>query len=176
MNFSMYGWSETEPTLRGAQLATSKRSLVLSRSTFVGSGHWTAHWLGDNWSEWDNLHFSIIGMMQFNQFGMPLVGADICGFIGNSTEELCARWQQLGAFYPFSRNHNVWDAYDQDPGVWEGGRVAKVAKASLEIKYYLLPYLYTLFYHHTVSGGTVVRYEISLISIVELCLIKTSVA
>ena len=57
----------------------------------LGSGRWTAHWLGDNWSEWDNLHFSIIGMMQFNQFGIPLVGADICGFIGNSTEELCAR-------------------------------------------------------------------------------------
>ena len=89
---SMYGWSETEPTLRGARLATGQRSLVLSRSTFVGSGRWTAHWLGDNWSEWDNLHFSIIGMMQFNQFGIPLVGADICGFICNATEELCARW------------------------------------------------------------------------------------
>ena len=154
---SMYGWSETEPTLRGAREATSKRSLVLSRSTFVGSGRWTAHWLGDNWSEWDNLHFSIIGMLQFNQFGVPLVGADICGFIGNSTEELCARWQQLGAFYPFSRNHNVLDGADQDPAVWEGGRVARAARLALETKYSLLPLLYTLFFRHTTQGTTVVR-------------------
>ena len=99
-------------------------------------------------------------MMQFNQFGIPLVGADICGFIGNATEELCGRWQQLGAFYPFSRNHNVWDAYDQDPGVWPGGpdsTVARAARSSLMTKYTLLPFLYTLFYHHSVSGATVVR-------------------
>ena len=104
---SMFGWFQSEPTLTGTRAGTGKRALVLSRSTFLGSGHWAAHWLGDNFSRWSNLHFSIIGMLQFNHFGIPFVGADICGFNENVTPEMCQRWQELGAFYPFARNHNA---------------------------------------------------------------------
>ena len=47
---NLYGWSQSEPTMRALREATGKRGLVVSRSTFVGSGRWVAHWLGDNYS------------------------------------------------------------------------------------------------------------------------------
>ncbi|XP_063595396.1 maltase-glucoamylase-like [Penaeus indicus] len=152
---NLYGWAQAEPTLRAARQSTGKRSLVISRSTFPGSGRWAGHWLGDNRSIWPDMHHSIIGMLEFNLFGIPYIGADICGFFGNTTEELCERWMELGAFYPFSRNHNQIDAVDQDPGLWDS--VAKSSKKALEIRYRLLPYLYTLFYYAHTSGNTVVR-------------------
>jgi len=94
--------------------------------------------------------------MQFNLWGVPLVGADICGFIGPSNAALCQRWQELGAFYTFARNHNGLGNPDQDPGVW-GDAVAASSKAALEVRYTLLPYLYTLFFQHVKSGSAVLR-------------------
>ena len=77
-------------------------------------------------------------------FGIPFVGADICGFMENTTPELCARWFQLGAFYPFSRNHNHLEAQDQEPYAL-GDEVLVTAKISLKTRYSLLKWYYAIF-------------------------------
>lgn len=69
-------------------------------------GKYASRWLGDNFSNIVYLEDSIVGTMLMGIFGIPLAGADICGFIGDTTPELCARWTVVGGFYPFSRNHN----------------------------------------------------------------------
>ena len=88
------------------------------------------------------------------------MGPDICGFLGDTNAELCKRWSALGAFYPFSRNHNGDHNIDEDPAVWlDRGHpeVTKAALNSLRLRYQLLPYLYTLFYHAHNHGITIAR-------------------
>ncbi|GFT05867.1 sucrase-isomaltase, intestinal [Nephila pilipes] len=59
---SLYGWSQSQPSLEGAEKAINARSLVISRSTYPSSGRYAGHWLGDNKSSWDDLRRSIIGL------------------------------------------------------------------------------------------------------------------
>ena len=94
---NLYGWTETLSSLDAVRALGNKRSLIVSRSTFPSSGHYSGHWLGDNHSEWPHLKYNIIGMLEFNFFGSPMIGSDVCGFIANTTEEMCQRWMQLGS-------------------------------------------------------------------------------
>ncbi|XP_066266381.1 sucrase-isomaltase, intestinal-like [Branchiostoma lanceolatum] len=133
-----------------------KRGIIITRANFVGTGQYSGHWLGDNKSAWEDMEWSITGMLEFGLFGIPYIGADICGFLLDTTEQLCQRWMQLGAFYPYSRNHNHNDFIDQDPAVFSQNMIDS-SRDVMMTRYTLLPYLYTLFYHAHVAGTTVVR-------------------
>ncbi|GAM26216.1 hypothetical protein SAMD00019534_093910 [Acytostelium subglobosum LB1] len=153
---NLYGYSETMVTVAAAIDILQTRATVISRSTFPGSGHHAGHWLGDNNSEFADMYYSIPGILNMNMFGIPMVGADICGFGGNTTAELCARWMQLGNFYPFSRNHNAIGSMSQEPYTFNE-EVTAISIAAINGKYTLLPFYYTLFYQAHALGTPVVR-------------------
>ncbi|XP_035038068.2 lysosomal alpha-glucosidase isoform X3 [Hippoglossus stenolepis] len=153
---SLYGLMEAKASASALKRIVAKRPFVISRSTFPSQGMYSGHWLGDNRSQWKDLYSSISGMLTFNLLGIPLVGADICGFSEEPQEELCVRWTQLGAFYPFTRNHNSIDMQPQDPTVFSPlSRTAM--KQALLLRYSLFPVLYTLFHHAHAHGHTVAR-------------------
>uniref|UniRef100_I3JDQ1 alpha-glucosidase n=1 Tax=Oreochromis niloticus TaxID=8128 RepID=I3JDQ1_ORENI len=153
---SLYGWSHSKPTYDALLDVTGKRGIVVTRSTYPSSGKWVGHWLGDNYSGWDQLYKSIIGMMEFSLFGISYTGADICGFFNPAEYEMCLRWSHLGAFYPYSRNHNGKGNPRQDPVAWDA-EFASATRDVLNIRYTLLPYLYTLMFEAHTKGSTVIR-------------------
>ena len=133
-----------------------KRPFILSRSTFPGHGTHAAHWTGDNAATWNDLKASIATINTFGLFGVNMIGADICGFIGDSWEELCARWIEVGAFHTFSRNHNTIGAEPQELYRWES--VTEASRNVLGMRYKLLPYFYTIMADGNMNGDTASRF------------------
>uniref|UniRef100_A0A8C5WMN8 Lysosomal alpha-glucosidase n=1 Tax=Leptobrachium leishanense TaxID=445787 RepID=A0A8C5WMN8_9ANUR len=153
---NLYGLTEAMASHYALVKILKKRPFIISRSTFASHGHYAGHWTGDVPSSWSQLYYSVPAILLFNMYGVPMVGADICGFGGNTTEELCVRWSQLGAFYPFMRNHNNLHSSSQEPYVFSQ-RAQNAIKMALNIRYTLLPYLYTLFHKAHSLGETVAR-------------------
>ncbi|CAH2091479.1 unnamed protein product [Euphydryas editha] len=139
---NLYALTEAIVTFESLREVRGKRPFVVSRASSPGLGRVAAHWSGDVFSRWHDMRASIPDLLSFSLFGIPMMGTDICGFNGDTTPELCKRWMQLGAFYPFSRNHNTNDAKPQDPASM-GGEVLSASRVALRARYRLLPLYYT---------------------------------
>jgi len=134
----------------------SLRPFILSRAGFSGIQRYAAQWLGDNCAEWSHLAMSVPMTAGMGVSGQAFIGGDIPGFMMSPSAELAARWTQYGALTPFCRYHSERSEPDKYP--WSfGPGTEKVARTALELRYRLLPYIYSAFVASSETGAPVQR-------------------
>jgi len=149
---NVYGMQMARATFEGlTRLRPQRRPFVLTRAGYAGVQRYSAVWTGDNASTWEHLALSIPMLTSLSISGVPFVGADIGGFTGTPSAELYTRWLQAAALTPFMRTHSAIDTAPREP--WTHGESNEaINRASIELRYRLLPYLYTLFADSAASG------------------------
>ncbi len=154
---NVYALLEAQATYEGLlRLKPNRRPFILTRAGFAGIQRYASKWTGDNTADWEHIWLQIPMLLSLGLSGVPFVGADVGGFFGRPSPELLVRWYQVAAFTPLCRNHQCAGSYDHEP--WFHGPAAKEAvKMVLELRYKLLPYIYSLFYEHYVKGYPVMR-------------------
>lgn len=152
-----YGMEMARSTYEGLlRLRPNARPFVMTRSGTAGVQRYAAVWTGDNTSQWEHILLAMPMCLNLSMSGVAFVGVDIGGFWDPSNGELLVRFAQLGALLPFCRNHNAMGNPDQEP--WAFGEPFESAyRVALEVRYQLLPYLYTLFHQAATTGAPIIR-------------------
>ena len=152
-----YGMQMARATFEGQRmLRPDRRPFVLTRSGYAGIQRYAAMWTGDNASIWEHLRLAARMCLALGLSGVPFTGFDTGGFWGDATGELLVRFTQLGAVYPFFRNHSAVGSKAQEP--WAFGQpYTDLCRDAIELRYRLLPYLYTVFAEAARTGAPIAR-------------------
>jgi alpha-glucosidase len=154
---NIYGYQMCCATHQGLKkLNPDKRPFVLTRSGFTGIQKYAFVWTGDNHSFWEQMETSIPMLLNLGLSGVPFCGADIGGFTSNCSGEMLARWTWLGLFYPFMRNHSGKGSRRQEPWAF-GPKIEKAVVRAIQMRYQLLPYIYTLAHEAALFGIPLMR-------------------
>jgi alpha-glucosidase len=138
------------------KLQPDERPFVLTRAGYPGSQRYAATWTGDNSSTWNHLKMSVPMLMSMGISGYPLVGDDIGGYAGSPPADLLTRWFEVGALNPIYRDHTAKGTADQEP--WVGGpEHESIRKRYVELRYRLLPYIYTAVEEMSCTGLPLMR-------------------
>jgi len=148
----------------GQRKTTSdKRVCILTRSAFLGQQRYgIINWSGDIGGTWDAYKRQIVAGLNYTITGLPYWTTDIGGFFrpGNSQytdekfQELLTRWYQWGTFNPIFRIHG----YMTETEPWKyGQKVEDNMRKMLNLRYRLLPYIYSEAWQVTKKGSTMMR-------------------
>jgi alpha-glucosidase len=133
-----------------------KRVFNVSRAAFAGAQRYASTWTGSNRSTWDHLRLSVSMVINSGLSGLAFTGPDIGGFAGDTEPELFTRWLQLGVVLPYFRVHTAFNTADQEP--WAFGQPYEdIARRTINLRYQLLPYLYSQFAQNAQNGWPILR-------------------
>ena len=154
---NVFGMENVRATYEGLRkLQPEERPFVLTRAAYSGAQRYAATWTGDNSSTWNHLAMSTPMLLSLGISGFPLIGDDIGGFAGSPTADLLTRWFEVGALNPIYRDHTAKGTADQEPWV-HGPEHEAIRKKFIELRYQLMPYLYTGVEEATRTGLPLMR-------------------
>ena len=143
--------------------SSDKRVCILTRSAFSGQQRYgVINWSGDIGYTWDVFKNQIVAGLNYTITGLPYWTTDIGGFFrpGRSQytdekyHELLTRWYQWGTFNPIFRMHG----YQTETEPWKfGQKVEDNMRKMLNLRYRLLPYIYSEAWQVTKNGSTIMR-------------------
>jgi len=140
---NVFGMQNVRATYEGLRkLQPEERPFVLTRAAYSGAQRYAATWTGDNSSTWNHLNMSTPMLLSMGISGFPLIGDDIGGFAGSPPADLLTRWFEVGALNPIYRDHTAKGTADQEPWV-HGPEQEAIRRKYIELRYELMPYLYT---------------------------------
>jgi alpha-glucosidase (family GH31 glycosyl hydrolase) len=161
----------------------NERPYALHRNGYAGMQRYAAFlWSGDVYSTWETLRTHIPIAINTGLTGIPYWGTDIGGFVPTKdlTGELYVRWFQFGAFCTLFRSHGrTWklrlpwgwntgelgpneissygEAANPDPSELHNAQIEPICRKYLELRYRLLPYLYSAVRECCATGMPVMR-------------------
>lgn len=154
---NVYGMQMVRATYDGLKkLNHGKRPFTITRAAYAGTQRYSSVWTGDNVATWEHLRLGILQLQRLSVSGMPFCGTDIGGFSGEPDGELFTRWIQFGVFSPFMRAHSAGDTREREP--WSfGEELETINRKFIELRYRLLPYIYSVFWEHSKHGFPILR-------------------
>lgn len=152
---NLYGFYMTRSASQAFdEIRPNKRTLMYSRSSYIGMHRYGGIWTGDNQSWWSHLLLSIKQMPSLNMCGFMYIGSDIGGFGANATEDLVLRWTAFGVFTPLMRNHAALGTRLQECYRFDN---KDMFRNVLQVRYRLVPYLYSEYMKACLEDGMMFR-------------------
>ena len=149
---NIYGFQMAKSAYLGSmQQRPMERPFILTRSGFSGIQRYAAAWTGDNVASEEHMLAGIRLVNSLGLSGVSFSGYDVGGFAGEATKSLFARWMSIAAFAPFFRAHSMINSNDAEPWAF-GEEVEEISRNYMNLRYQLLPTIYSNFYQSTLTG------------------------